>query len=184
MKHRYYYLVASLPSLYLEVPPPVRRDEFLAMCKRYVKKNDFALLESINMLDLKQKDISSGVLGDFFNFESRLRNALAELRSQRLGFAVENCAGNDISDHEQMLIAEEALHAPSPLKAEEILNKARWRYLDELEFGHYFDRDRLVVFFIKLQILERIALFDAERGLRTLQSILDLDPVKAHYFNA
>jgi hypothetical protein len=176
--------VTSLPSLYLDTPPPIRKEDFLAMCKRYVKKSDFDMLRSVQLIDAKQKEIPSGVLGDFLNFELRLRNALAILRSQRLGIEIEDSVSYDTSDHEQILLAEEAFHAPSPLKAEVILNKARWRYLDEIEFGHYFDMEKLIIFFIKLQMLERIALFDAERGLMTLQSILNLEQVKAHYYNA
>lgn len=183
MRHRYYYLVTSLPSLSLEVPPPIRREDFLTLCKRHVKKGDFAMLESINLRDINQTELPSGVLGDFLNFEVRLRNTLAGLRSQRSGFVVESVANYNASDPEQILLAEEAFHAYSPLKAEEILNKARWRYLDELEFGHYFDRDRLVIYCIKLQILERIALFDVERGLKTLQSIANLEQVKVNYVN-
>ena len=79
---------------------------------------------------------------------------------------------DEIVDHSQTLLAEQAFNADSPLMAEEILNKARWRYLDELEFGHYFDIEILVIFFIKLQILERISSFDAEVGSERLNAIV------------
>ncbi len=154
------------------------------MCKEFIKRNDFEILQSLEMVETEQEEILSGVLGKYLNFELRLRCALALKRSQKLGIEIESFSNYVKPDHEQTLLAEEAFHAPSPLKAEEILNKARWRYLDELEFGHYFDRDRLFIFGIKLQILERIALFNAERGLQTLNSILNLDKVKANYFNA
>ncbi|GJQ57374.1 MAG: hypothetical protein SCALA701_01750 [Candidatus Scalindua sp.] len=183
MNYNYYYLVTSLPTLSPDTPPPIRREDFLTLCKGHVKRSDFDTLKSIQLVVSKQKEIPSGVLGAFLNFERGLKNALARLRSQRLGVEIQNFISRETPDHEQRLIAEEAFHAPSPLKGEEILNKARWRYLDELEFGHYFDRHRLFIFFIKLLILERVALFDPERGMRTLRSILNLEQVKTHYFN-
>lgn len=101
-----------------------------------------------------------------------VRNALVRLRAVRLGLEPDEFVRGDIFDHSQTLLAEEAFNANSPLMAEEILNKARWRYLDELEFGHYFDIERLVIFFIKLQILERISLFDTEKGRDALDAVV------------
>jgi hypothetical protein len=36
--------------------------------------------------------------------------------------------------------------------------------LDELESGHYFDIDKILVYALRLQILERKALFDEQKG--------------------
>ena len=41
-----------------------------------------------------------------------------------------------------------------------------------MEYGHYFDIERLVLFFIKLQILERIFSFDTEEGMERLNAIV------------
>jgi hypothetical protein len=89
-----------------------------------------------------------------------------------LGLEPDEFVRGEIVDHSQTLLAEKAYNADSPLVAEGILNKARWRYLDELEFGHYFDIERLVIFFIKLQILERISSFDAEEGRESLNAVV------------
>jgi hypothetical protein len=61
-------------------------------------------------------------------------------------------------------LAAEAAGMINPLEAERLLNRARWQFLEELEVGHYFDVERLVIYSLKLQLLERIALHDQEKG--------------------
>jgi hypothetical protein len=61
-------------------------------------------------------------------------------------------------------IAREAFAAPAPLDAELILNKARWEYLEMLEAGHYFDLGKLIIYFLRLQILQRKAQINTEKG--------------------
>jgi hypothetical protein len=41
------------------------------------------------------------------------------------------------------------------LEAEKSLDLERWRFLDEVSAGHYFDIDSLIVYALKLKILIR-----------------------------
>jgi len=68
-------------------------------------------------------------------------------------------------------IAREAFVQESPLQAEDTLNRARWSYLDDLEVGHYFDIEKILVYALRLQILERKALFDEEKGREMFEKI-------------
>ena len=172
MKEQYYYVITSLPSLSLSEELPVRKDDFLANCEKYLKKTDFNILESISLFDVEKDEASFDIVRRFFGWERGVRNALVRLRAEKLGLKPDEFVRGEIVDHSQTLLAEEAFYTDSPLMAEEILNRARWRYLDELEFGHYFDIERLVVFFIKLQILERISSFDAEEGRERLNAVV------------
>ncbi len=172
MKEQYYYVITSLPYLSLSEELPIRKDDFLANCQKYIKKTDFDILESISLFDAEKDEVSLDVIRRFFKWETGLRNSLVRLRAESLGLEPDEFIRDEIVDHFQALLAEEAFNADSPLMAEEILNKARWRYLDELEFEHYFDIERLVIFFIKLQILERTSSFDAEEGRERLNAIV------------
>ncbi len=54
-------------------------------------------------------------------------------------------------------------------EVEKNIDLQRWHFLDELSFGHYFDLDLLIIYAVKLLILERwekIADSDRERNLR------------------
>ena len=172
MKEQYYYVITSLPSLSLSEELPIRKDDFLANCKQYLKKTDFDILESVSLFDAEENEVSLDVIRRFFRWERGVRNVLVRLRAESLGLEPDEFIRDEIFDHFQALLAEEAFNADSPLVAEEILNKARWRYLDELEFEHYFDIERLIIFFIKLQILERISSFDAVKGREIMNAVV------------
>ncbi|ODS31989.1 MAG: V-type proton ATPase subunit E [Candidatus Scalindua rubra] len=164
-----HYIIAK-PFLNEELP--IKKNDFLVICKKYLKETDFKILESVSSFDVERDEVPLDVIKRLFRWERGVRNALVRLRAVRLGLEPDEFVRGDIFDHSQTLLAEEAFNANSPLMAEEILNKARWRYLDELEFGHYFDIERLVIFFIKLQILERISLFDTEKGRDALDAVV------------
>lgn len=172
MKEQYYYVITSLPYLSLSEEPLIGSSDFLANCKRYLKRTDFDMLESVGLFDTEENDVPPDAIRRFFRWERGIRNVLVQLRVKSLGLEPDEFIRDEIVDHSQTLLAEKAFNANSPLMAEEILNKARWRYLDELELGHYFDIERLVVFFIKLQILERISSFDADVGREKLNAIV------------
>ncbi len=172
MKEQYYYVIASLPYLSLSEEPYIRRNDFLANCKSYLKRTDFDILESVSLFDTGEKEVSLGVIRRFFRWDRGIRNVLVRLRAKSLGLEPDEFIRDGIVDHSQELLAEEAFNANSPLMAEDILNKAKWKYLDKLEFGHYFDIEILVIFFIKLQILERISSFDADQGREKLNAIV------------
>jgi hypothetical protein len=172
MKEQYYYVITSLPYLSLSEEPHIRRNDFLANCKNYLKRTDFDMLESVTLFDAEEKDVLPDTIRRFFRWDRGIRNVLVRLRAKSLGLEPDEFISDEIVEHSQVLLAEEAFNANSPLIAEEILNKARWRCLDELEFGHYFDIDILFVFSIKLQILERISSFDTEEGRERLNAII------------
>lgn len=175
MREQYYYVIASLPVLSLNEKTPISKDDFLSVCNRYLKTDDFEMLRLIDLFKIKHDKTRLDIVSRFFRWESGVRNELVKLRADRLGLDSSNFTKGDISDHSIGYIAEEAFNADSPLVSEEILNKARWKYLDELEFGHYFDIEILAVFFIKLQILERISLFDAVKGQEKLNAVVTQD---------
>ena len=172
MKEQYYYVISSLPYLSLNDELPVRKNNFLSVCKENLKTTDFEMLRSIDLFEADQDKAPLDIVRHFFSWEREVRNALVKLRAERLGLDSVDFIRGGMSDHLTGHIAEEAFNADSPLMAENILNKARWKYLDELEFGHYFDIEILVIFFIKLQILERVSLFDAVQGQEKLNAVV------------
>ena len=69
--------------------------------------------------------------------------------------------------------AREAFEHDSPLAAEDILNWERWSYLEELELGHYFDTDKVLIYYLKLQLLTRIKSFNKEKGTEKFNNIIE-----------
>jgi hypothetical protein len=63
-------------------------------------------------------------------------------------------------------MVKEALNAGTPKAAEIALDRRRWSYLEELETGTQFGLGRLIVYRLKLLILERKDRFRPEAGIR------------------
>jgi hypothetical protein len=160
---QYYYLVASLPLLSYDSERAPSSEDFLAACEPLLSAQHSSLLESAGT-DLEAEGPSCRTLDLWRSWEITLRNELVRLRAKKLGREARVRTADSSGTVEPQAIAGEAFSQESPLQAEDTLNQARWRYLDELESGHYFDIDKILIYLLRLQILERKALFDEQKG--------------------
>ncbi len=89
-------------------------------------------------------------------FDTQLRNELVKVRSGRRRADPSKYLRRDGSAYGAIPhIALAARRSPSILEGERLLDRERWNFLNELEFGHYFDIDFLAIYARKLKILER-----------------------------
>lgn len=172
----YYYLIASLPAIGYDSEKTITIDAFLATCSEQLKSGDMEILKNAGIRNLEDTDTTCRSLYKWREWEKNLRNQLAELRSRRKGLDPDQYKRKcrefiDLKEFSQNVFNQE-----SPLAAEEMLNKARWSYLDDLEFGHYFDMDRLVIYYLKLQLLVRKGLFEYKRGNSNFTSLSEYTP--------
>jgi len=170
---QYYYAVSSLPFLDFENDPGISFDEFNNICRSALLDKDFAVLNSISLTNLKE--ISSGIpiIDKWVSWEGTLRNEIAKLRGVSLGVESSSYTFEVESNSVAPGIAGTAYKLDSPLKAEELLDMARWQFLDELEVGHFFDLEKLIVYSLRLQILERKRMFTKEKGNKNFQEIYE-----------
>ena len=150
---------------------PMSRSTFLEMCGIELSDGDYRLIENASISGFSRAQPTCSALEAWHTWEGALRNELAGLRAQTKGWEAEKYVreGPEAFGVEQ--IAREATGG-SPLAGENVLNRARWTFLDGLETGHHFDMEKLVVYFLKLQILERKASFDKEKGTNRFGDIL------------
>ena len=167
---QYYYLVASLPLLSYDSERALSTEEFLDACRPLVSPRHFRVLESAGSTDPAADGPSCRTLDLWRGWEISLRNELVRLRAKNLGREA-RVQATDSGSVEPQAIAREAFSQESPLQGEHALNRARWRYLDELESGHYFDIDKVLVYLLRLQILQRKTLFDDRRGRELFDKI-------------
>lgn len=160
----YYYLVASLPLLTLDVERFWSADEFLGVCRSNLSARDFRLVSAASLTELGPTQPACRTLELWRAWEICLRSELAALRGKRAGR--EQTATR--LEAQFALSAQNAARAAfgqeSPLQAEEMLERARWAHLDDLEVGHHFDVDKVVIYHLRLQLLGRRALRDPVRG--------------------
>ena len=180
---QFYFLVASLPTVAYESRDAIDPDEFLEVARRHLADSEFDVLKSASIA-VAGEVVSAGssghrVIDDWNRYERGLRNALVRVRAAgkhvdaTLHLRIDD-AGDDASDAPGVAdTAREANTHETPLGGENALNHARWSFLDELETGHFFDLDRLIVYYLKLQILARRRHFNRNEGEERYHTITE-----------
>ncbi|MCX5698399.1 MAG: DUF2764 family protein [Candidatus Omnitrophica bacterium] len=153
----YTYLISSLPMLNFSARAPFSLEDFFAKCKNLIPEKEFEILRGVCQQDsyfLAAQ--SSDSLKQWANFEITLRNELVRARAGRK--KTDPLKFLRLPDSSQAYISHVAMVAyrsTSILEAEKILDQARWNFLEALSFGHYFDFDYLLIYGLKLKILQR-----------------------------
>jgi hypothetical protein len=159
----YTYLISSLPALNFNSPAPFSPEAFVAKCRELIPEEKSRMLQDIcrqEAFSLSQG--SPQVLGRWYGFETILRNELVRARAgRRKTDPSKFIRPPDDFDAQISHVAMTAYRSSSILEAERILDQARWDFLDSLSFGHCFDFDFIVIYILRLKILER---WDKIRG--------------------
>ncbi len=144
--------------------PPFSSAVWLEMCREQVAAEDHALLCSISFDALVPRSGDPAVWQAYSSWETALRNELAVQRAQRLGLDPAPFLRPAPFCSNLPAVVKEALGAGTPKAVETALDRRRWSRLEELEAGTQFDLGRLVVYRLKLLLLERKDRFRPEPG--------------------
>jgi len=173
---QYYFLVASLPFLSYDGDHAAAPKEFLASAREQLTPHDYAVVTSARIDAPVELQPGPAVVTGWQRFERGLRNELVKVRAAKLGTDAAahirtDEAGRDDTDRTGLAdIAREAFGEESPLSGENVLGRARWEFLNELEVGHFFDLDLLVIYYLKLQIVARRRQFNRDDGERIFRA--------------
>ena len=180
----YYYLVPQLAHLIYGQTPPISSEEFRAIAMPLLSDEDAALMDMLGLdpQPLKPHEEPSGITyadsfpgsgSDFVDgwreWERSLRLNLAKFRSAKL--KRETAVEPPGSPAEAVSAAARAVQESSPLDGEKIIDKARWGAIDALQGTDYFYRNTVFAYLLKLILLERNALFNAETGFSEYKSL-------------
>jgi len=148
---------------------PMSSEDMLDVCRRFVSEGDYTGLvdSSLNPEDAD----APGICAAFHEWERSLRNDLVIQRAAEQNLNPEEYlrASEPVSGTSG--IASEAMNKNSPLEAELFLDSCRWFRIEELANGHFFDIEFLRAYRMKLQILERRAMFDEKRGFAAYRDL-------------
>jgi len=172
MPQFYVYLISSLPMLHFGAKPPFTSEKFLNMCGDFIPDEDLYTVgtlcggsyavgtpcgDSILFSTESPQSVPSTLI-NWQQFDIALRNELVKIRAAKKH--VDPLLYMRPDGHAELSVTHIALAAArslSIIEAEKILDQERWHFLDELSVGHYFDLDFLIIYTLKLQILERWA---------------------------
>jgi hypothetical protein len=146
---------------------------FIDLCKGSLSPADAALLEFCTLDPApaggsayaeNPAAVQSDLIDQWRSWERALRLNLARYRTQKI--KREGGAPVDPPDYpaDAAAAAKTAVAMDSPLEAELFLDKARWDAIEAFQGLDYFDRNTIYAYLLKLQLLERWALFKADEG--------------------
>lgn len=156
MHASYIYLISSLPMLHFGIKPPFLFGKFLEICAGLIPQTDWELLKNVSVNGEYDYELKQPTLNCWYEFDSDLRNELVRLRASRRRVDPVKYLRRDGNYRLSIVhLAMNAQRSPSLIEAEKMLDQGRWQKLEELSFGHYFDIDFLIIYALKLLILER-----------------------------
>lgn len=153
----YTYLISSLPALSFSNKMPFNLDELFVKCRGLIPESEIETLRNLCCKETYSLEVVSGqTLKKWINFEVALRNELVRARASRKKIdPLKFIRLPDFPEAQISHIALAAYRSISILEAEKILDQERWNFLEYLNLGHYFDFDALLIYALKLKILER-----------------------------
>lgn len=173
MSGYYTYLISSLPMLHFTAREPFSTKKFLAICSELLSCQDMDALK--NSMDEGREDYAgpSPIFKIWREFEIALRNELVKIRASRKHIDASRFLRSDgYADTWITHIAASACRAQPAIEAERMLDQERWRVLDGLSIGHYFDLELLIIYGQKLLILERWERVRTADGAKLLEETL------------
>ena len=156
-------------------PLPVTEEYFVDLCSRFMSKEKSELAKSLSLAPAqKEEKTPSSLVNQYYDFERKLRVALAQMRAQKMKkefvdeYTILPQVPGDILN-----IARNALSFESPLEAENYLNNERVEYLEKIRPLDNFSDDAVFAYGLKLKLATRIKNFNEEAGMASYRKIYD-----------
>ncbi|MCK5816459.1 MAG: DUF2764 family protein [Candidatus Marinimicrobia bacterium] len=158
---KYIYFAAEMPGLKWGSEQLISEENFLEEAEKWMTPADYASLSEtfVNRYEAQNK---SGLYNDFLLFENEVRTELTEYRR----------AAKEGYEYKFLHLPMQLIKDGNPLDIELKLMKYRWDWLEEREFGHYSDSDFFVLYYLKLQLLQRVASFKKELGEEVFEKLI------------
>ncbi len=152
----YIYLLSSLPMLHFGAKMPLSFEAFLSLSRRLISEKDSELISMTRAASSGNFSHPHPLLKKWCAFETALRNEVVKIRATRKKVDPAPWLRND--GYDDPYISHRVMNAyrsPSVIERERLLDSERWHFLEEISFGHYFDLEALIVYALKLLILEK-----------------------------
>ncbi|MRT92963.1 DUF2764 family protein [Ancylomarina sp. 16SWW S1-10-2] len=155
------YLTCSLPTLYYNQIAPITLSEFYEEASSQLSIKNFEKLKQTDLQQVNARSLQAR-MNSFWELNESLKADVAEIRKVRQSKQLPN-----------VHTLPKSFADKNPLEREKSLLKIQWDALTDLEFGETFSFTGVLVYKLKLQILERLASFDAKKGRLVLESIVN-----------
>ena len=176
MDHLYYYLCASMSMLSFGTKPPQSNEDFIACCREHLTDSDLEALEKAVLSPQPDIRRSQTVLKNWNDFEVSLRNEIVISRAKKMRKdSADYIRGGYVHEPRLAAIITEAVGERIPLEVEKRIDLARWDRLEEIGREHYFDLSFLIVYYLKLQLVNKWYNIVTEKGEEILEELLTIE---------
>ncbi|MFH1504322.1 MAG: DUF2764 family protein [Candidatus Omnitrophota bacterium] len=177
---KYYYLASQLPFLQFNQKTYMDEESFLAEAQKWLSSADFTALCRANINNFYSQEDDKGILRDYKDFERALRQELFLVRG-----ALPDKSGNyrgGLGDYgggslpiyrrsNSYRVLKPSVLEGNPLEVEKKLLFLRWQFIEEKQESNFFNLKFLISYFLKLQILKRLFVFNKEKGTVIFDSL-------------
>ena len=151
--------------LFFGKEPDLSIQYFLDESRKWVSTRDYRILARVKIDDIQEHPKGPDVLRLYQNFEYQLRKDIALWREAQK---------KDI-EYKPTSFPLSIIKEGNPLEIELKFMQRRWAFIDELEREHHFDLGMLVLYYLKLQLLQRYFIFNKEEGLKKFQKLYEVN---------
>ena len=171
----YYYLIASLPTISMDSPPPFSFEKFRSLCTEHVSPSDMATID--DLLNPLSDKAGNEFVDHWRNTEIQLKNSMAKLRAAKW----KKDPSPYLKDHKHFdmsadRIVSEAFSMSNPADREFAIDKFRWAKAEELAGYDPFSARALLAYVLKLLIAQRWATMSDETGRKLADDIINREP--------
>lgn len=151
---------------------PFSVEDFAADCDRLLSEQDAR--DSRIALGLEDGVVHNATLRQWRQFEQALKNEIVWMRAvQGQKNPASAIRGERAPDTSMTQVLAQASKMENLLEAEKILMQLQWQKLDELALNKDFTVDFILVYGVKLVMLERLNAFKTDEGSKELEKILE-----------
>lgn len=162
---KYYYLIAELPTLFFGKEPSITVEKFLEEARNWMDARDYHILSQVDMNIFMTEKKTDQIYDKFKAFESSLRTDIGSWRE----------AQKRDQEYKPASFPVSMIKEGNPLEIEIRFMEMRWQFIDEMGREHHFDLGYLILYYLKLQILQRYFAFNKEQGMKKFQKLCEVD---------
>jgi len=161
---KYYYFISQLPFLIFDRQKNlnINAESFLDEASKWLAPKKLEILKKCSIKNYEGLDDSNHITREYKNFENSLYKFITAKRSKP------NKKEADL--YNIGVIIDQG----NPLETEIGLLKLHWNYIEELESGRNFDFEKVICYYLKLQIIERLLKFNKENGTKIFDTLCEV----------
>ena len=156
----YYYFASTLPMLVMGRETPISYEDFMTAAERQLSKRDYQSLRSLSFQSSEAP--STRIAKEWKEYRDRIESLIVSERASLLGFegyGEGESADKALRDRIHSIVTE-----LDPLEAEKAVLSLYFDFLSSREGGSPFSTEALMIYALKLQLMERAAAFSEEKG--------------------